>query len=273
MHRSDGVGWIVALTVLEVVTLVALAVVVVLLVRTRRELRAWEDTHVEVPTPPAKQAVGLAVRTVKETVDRVRSRGLVGGLLLAPIEDFTRWATEDRAEIVRVAAPDGTVTVLFSDIEDSTALNERLGDDAFVRLLRSHDRAVRSQVARHGGHVVKSQGDGYMVVFGRPSDAVDAARRIQRAVGKEGRRVRRTQVRVRIGIHVGTAVARGGDWFGRNVAKAARVAALAEGGQILASDEVRAALEDEQATVRLEAAGEHELKGLDGTHVLWAVDP
>ena len=268
MHRSEPLGWVVALTVLELVTLAALAVVTVLLVRTRRELRAWEDTHVELPAPPAKQAVGLAVRTVMETVDRVRSRGLVGGLLLAPIEDFTRWVTEDRAEIVRVAAPDGTVTVLFSDIEGSTALNEQLGDEAWVRVLRSHDRAVRSEVARHGGHVVKSQGDGYMVVFSSPADAVDAARRIQRAAGKEGRGPRRTAVRVRIGIHVGTAVARDGDWFGRNVAKAARVAAVAEGGQILASDEVREALGD---AVQLDPAGEHELKGLAGTHALWAV--
>jgi len=258
----------VTLAVLEALTLVALGVATVLLVRARRERDAWEASHVEVPQPPAKQAVGLAVRTVMETVDRVRERGLVGGLLLAPIEDFTRWVTEDRAEIVRIAAPDGTVTVLFSDIENSTALNERLGDRAWVRLLTVHDRAVRAQVAKRGGHVVKSQGDGFMVVFGSPADAVAAALRIQRAVGKEGNRLRRAPVRVRIGIHCGTAVARDGDYFGRNVAKAARVAALAAGGQVLVSDEVRQALGDD---VPLAEAGEHDLKGLSGTHVLWAV--
>ena len=270
MQRSEAIGWVVALAVAEVLTLAALVVVGVLLVRARRELQSWEVTEVEVPQPPARQAVGLAVRTVLETVDRVRERGLVGGLLVAPIEDFTRWVTEDRAEIVRVAAPDGTVTVLFSDIEDSTALNERLGDDAWVRILRAHDRAVRAQVAKHGGHVVKSQGDGFMVVFSCPADAVDAARRIQRAVGSASRHLRRNPVKVRIGIHCGTAVARDGDYFGRNVAKAARVAALAEGGQILTSDEVREALGD---AVQLEPAGEHDLKGLSGTHVLWAVSP
>jgi adenylate cyclase len=270
VRRAEAIGWIWALATIEALTLVALAVTVVLLLRARRELRSWEDTLVEIPPPPSKQAVGLAVRTVKETFDRVRDRGLVGGLLVAPIEDFTRWVTEDRAEIVRIAAPDGTVTVLFSDLENSTALNERLGDDAFVRLLAAHDRAVRAQVARRSGHVVKSQGDGFMVVFGSPDDAVAAAQRIQRAVGKEGRTLRRISVRVRIGIHVGTAVARDGDYFGRNVAKAARVAALAEGGQVLVSDEVRAALSDE---VRLTSAGEHELKGLSGTHALWLVAP
>ena len=268
MRRSEAIGWLVAVATLEVLTLVALVVTVLLLLRTRRELRSWEDAHVEVPPPPGKQAVGLAVRTVIETFDRVRDRGLVGGLLVAPIEDFTRWVTEDRAEIVRIAAPDGTVTILFSDLENSTALNERLGDDAFVRLLRAHDRAVRTQVARRGGHVVKSQGDGFMVVFGSPDDAVDAARRIQRAAAKEGRGLRRTPVRVRIGIHVGTAVARDGDYFGRNVAKAARVASVAEGGQVLVSDEVREALTGE---VALTPAGEHELKGLSDTHPLWVV--
>lgn len=269
MRGSEAVGWVVALAVAELVTLAALAVAVVLLLRARRELREWEESLVEVPQPAGKQAVGLAVRTVRETFDRVRDRGLVGGLLLAPIEDFTRWATEDRAEIVRIAAPDGTVTVLFSDIENSTALNERLGDGAWVRLLRAHDRAVRTQVAKHHGHVVKSQGDGYMVVFGHPDDAVDAALRIQRAVTKDGRGGRRVSVRVRIGIHVGTAVARDGDWFGSNVAKAARVAAAADGGQVLVSDEVRSALTSD---VRVRDTGEHELKGLSGTHVLWAVE-
>ena len=268
MQRSEAIGWVVVLAVAEVLTLAALVVLAVLLVRARRELREWEETYVEVPQRPAKQAVGLAVRTVMETMDRVRERGFVGGLLVAPIEDFTRWVTEDRAEIVRVADDEGRVTVMFSDIENSTALNEKLGDDAWVRLLSAHDRAVRVQVARHGGHVVKSQGDGFMVVFGDPADAVDAARRIQKAVGKEGRRLRSTPVRVRIGIHVGTVVARDGDYFGQNVAKAARVAALAPGGQILTSDEVRQALPD---TVDLEAAGEHALKGLSGTHALWAV--
>ena len=77
-------------------------------------------------------------------------------------------------------------------------------------------------------------------------------------MGKEGRQLRRTPVRVRIGIHIGTAVARDGDYFGRNVAKAARVAALAEGGQILTSDEVREALPD---AVALEPAGRARAQG------------
>jgi len=254
------------LVALEMLTLAVVGVLVHRLRRERAESASLREAMVVVPHGRARQAAGLAVRTVVDTVERVRDRGLVGGLLMAPIEDLTRWAVEDRAEIVAVAAPDGTVTVLFSDIEGSTALNERLGDDAWVRLLAAHDKVVRRQVHRRRGHVVKSQGDGFMVVFGTPDAAVQAAVDIQREVGSSGRRLRRTPIRVRIGIHAGPAVARDGDWFGRNVALAARVAARAEGGQILVTDEVRDRLDGSGRA--LEPAGEGGLKGLDGGHRL-----
>jgi class 3 adenylate cyclase len=207
---------------------------------------------------------------VVDTAERVRERGWVGGLLMAPIEDLSGIALQDREEITRVAAEDGTVTFLFSDIEDSTRWNEELGDDAWDRELRAHDRVVRAAVQRRAGHVVKSQGDGYMVVFGSPADAIDAAERIQRGVGSTGRKARRRPLRVRIGVHTGTAVARDGDYFGRNVALAARVAAAADGDEILVTDEVRDALQG--SGPRLVERGETELKGLTGTHLLWLVD-
>ena len=266
--------WLVVLATAEALTLVALAVTVWLLVQRHREiaeLRAQLRARLEPAPVPTRvqQAAGWAVRTAFDTAGRVRDRGFVGGLLMAPIEDLTQWAFEDRAEIDAVAAPDGTVTILFSDIEDSTRLNEQLGDKGWVRVLAGHDKLVRTQVRKHRGHVVKSQGDGFMVVFGQPGDAVSAALRIQRAVGRSSSQLGRTTVRVRIGIHVGPAVARDGDYFGRNVAKAARVAAVAEGGQVLVSDEVREALESAEVKITLGPAGEHELKGLAGTHVLW----
>ncbi len=262
--------WLLVLAVAEVVTLVALVATAWLLVQQRREVRDLRAQLEPAPTPTrVRQAAGWAVRTAFDTAGRVRERGFVGGLLMAPIEDLTQWAFEDRAEIDAVAAPDGTVTILFSDIEDSTRLNEQLGDKGWVRVLAAHDKLVRAQVRRHHGHVVKSQGDGFMVVFGDPQDAVDAALRIQRLVSRSGNQLRRTPVRVRIGIHVGTAVARDGDYFGRNVAKAARVAAVAAGGQVLVSDEVRGSLESTDIAVPMGPAGDHELKGLAGTHVLW----
>ena len=262
--------WLLVLLIVEVVTLTALAGTTWLLVQQRREIRELQ-AQLEPATAPTRvrQAAGWAVRTAFDTAERVRERGFVGGLLMAPIEDLTQWAFEDRAEIDAVAAPDGSVTILFSDIEDSTRLNEQLGDKGWVRVLAAHDKLVRDQVRKHHGHVVKSQGDGFMVVFGDPQDAVAAALRIQRSVARSGSQLRRAPVRVRMGIHVGTAVARDGDYFGRNVAMAARVAAVAAGGQVLVSDEVRQSLESTDNAVPLAPAGEHELKGLAGTHVLW----
>lgn len=255
------------LLVTQAVTLVALVVATVAL---RRERRAHEETRAAIPTTAARaqHAAGWAVRRVVDTATRVRERGLLGGLLMASIEDLSSWAQADRDEIVRVAAPDGTVTIMFSDIEDSTPLNEELGDAGFVTLLESHARLVRQQVQRHGGHVVKSQGDGFMMVFGSPADAVDAAMAIQAGTAGSRRR-RRTPVRVRVGIHEGPAVEKAGDYFGRAVAMAARVAATAQGGQVLVTTEVVQALQDHD----VESCGEFELRGLAGTHELWAVLP
>ena len=200
----------------------------------------------------------------------MRSEG-VTELLMSSMQDFSKWAAEDRAQIASTAAPDGTVTIFFSDIEDSTVLNEQLGDAAWLRLLAAHDRLVREQIAAHRGHVVKTQGDGFMVVFGDPADALDAALGVQAELAAGGgRRLRHRPIKVRIGLHVGKVKSRDGDYFGRNVALAARVAARAQGGEILVSDDLRSAL-DAGEGIAFESLGEVELKGLAGTHALWLV--
>jgi adenylate cyclase len=262
---------VVTLVIVGVAALELIAIVVLSVLLARSRLRnARLQKRVTAPRPGPRSAAGRAVKAVVETAARVRTQG-VGGLVMASLEDLTRWVTEDRAEIARVAAPDGTVTIMFSDIEDSTAITEELGDARWVRLLEAHDALVRAQIARHRGHVVKSQGDGFMVVFGAPADAVHAATNIQRELTTgTGRRLRRTPLRVRIGIHVGPAISRDNDYFGRNVAMAARVAAQAGGGEIVVSDEVRTALDDDEFT--LHPAGEVELKGLADVHALWTVD-
>lgn len=211
------------------------------------------------------------MKTVVGTAVRLRDQG-VGGMLASSLDDLTHWASDDRAEISRIAAPDGTVTIVFSDIEDSTALNEQLGDAAWVRLLSVHDKLVRTCVERHGGHVVKTQGDGFMVAFGDPVEAIRAAVDVQVALDSgQQRRLRRIPVRVRIGMHLGPVVSRGGDYFGRNVALGARVAAYAGGGTILVSGDVHDAVAD-SGEFAFAPRGEVALKGLTGTHSIWAVD-
>lgn len=237
------------------------------------ELRTALEAEQALPRGPrAVQAAGQAVKSVVGTAHRVREQG-VRGMLLSSIDDFTAWATAERREIVRVAAPDGTVSIMFSDIENSTALNSELGDEQWVKLLQAHDRLVHAHVERHRGHVVKNQGDGYMVVFPNPELAIGASLGIQRALSakrQKSRQLRRTPISVRIGVHTGTAIEREGDYFGRNVAMAARVAGVADGGQILVTDEIAEALSDHDRW-SFEPTDVMTLKGLPGEHQLWAV--
>lgn len=127
------------------------------------------------------------------------------------------------------------VTLMFTDIAGFTAHAATLGDRAALRLLRRHDRAVLPALRWHGGHILKRLGDGLMVAFPSPPDAVAAALAMQHAAA------RRPGVALRIGIHSGTASSRAGDLVGHDVNVASRIADRAPRGRILVSDAVRAA--------------------------------
>ena len=283
--RCANLGRVPTVVTVLLVTLLCLAVgaAVTLLsqLRTARqeieELRQALEADPGTPRSPraaqAVQTAGLAMKTALDTVTRMRERG-VRSTLLASIDDFTRWALEDRGEIARVAGPDGEVTILFSDIENSTALNSELGDEEWVKLLAAHDRLLHTYVEKHRGLVVKSQGDGYMVVFSTPELALGASLDIQRALSakrQRSRRLRRTPIRVRIGMHTGTAIEKEGDFFGRNVAMAARVAAMADGGEILVSTDIAERLSDSSEFSFVEE-DTVEFKGLPGEHRLFSVE-
>ncbi|KQY54456.1 MULTISPECIES: adenylate/guanylate cyclase domain-containing protein [unclassified Nocardioides] len=264
-----------------VVTIVVIALVVALIVSSvalgrvlshNRQLREERDEllrRLERPAPSLpRQAATFAFRTAVGTAVRVREQG-VGGFLTSSIEEWTGIALADRTEIEKVAAPDGTVTIFFSDIVDSTALNEQLGDQRWMALLEAHDKVIRKRVTAHGGHVVKSQGDGFMVAFGDPGEALRAAISMQTGLAEaRGRVLRRTPVEVRMGLHTGRAIEKDGDYFGRNVAMAARVASHAVGGEILVSDAVHEGL---VADFDFGEPRRVELKGFPGEHDLWPV--
>ena len=163
-----------------------------------------------------------AVNTVWQTANLVRKEGF-GAAVRSSIEDLVDWAEVERPDLARVT-PDGRVVILFSDIEESTALNERIGDRAWVKLIGAHDKLVHELVELRSGHVVKSQGDGFMIAFARAEQAVRCGIDVQHALHKDSKRKRHQEIRVRIGIHMGRSVRRGDDLFGRNVAMAARVA-------------------------------------------------
>jgi class 3 adenylate cyclase len=127
-----------------------------------------------------------------------------------------------------------TRTFMFTDIVGSTSLAEVLGDHAWELVLRTHDDLIRGHVAAGAGEIVNSTGDGFFVAFEAARPAVDCAVAIQRAL-REKRATDGFALSIRIGLHRAEATRRGSDYSGMGVHVAARVAALAEGGEILAT--------------------------------------
>jgi predicted ATPase/class 3 adenylate cyclase len=158
--------------------------------------------------------------------------------------------------------PTGTVTFLFTDIEGSTRLLQRLGEgyravqDRHADLLRTAARAER-------GHEVRTEGDSFFFTFASPAGAVRAAVTAQRALhGEEW--PHGDGLRVRMGLHTGEGVAGGDDYLGMDVNRAARIAAAGHGGQVLVSDSTRALVEQSLPEgVTLRDLGRHRLKDLD----------
>ena len=148
-----------------------------------------------------------------------------------------------------------TRTFVFTDIVDSTRFAELLGDEAWERLVRWHDELIRSLVAEHAGEVIKSTGDGFFLAFERSGPAIDCAIAVQRRLAEQ-RRTQGFAPALRVGLHHGPARRTGSDYIGTNVNEAARISAIAQGGEILASiptleEAGRLAMAGERRTVRL----------------------
>ena len=147
--------------------------------------------------------------------------------------------------------PSGTVTFLFTDIEGSTRLLDELGAERYAEALAEHRRIVRDAFTRHGGVEVDTQGDAFFVAFPTAPAALEAAEEAQRALGAG-------PVRVRMGVHTGTPHMAEEGYVGADVHRAARIAAVAHGGQVVVSSSA-AELVDLSA---LRDLGEHRLKDL-----------
>src|SRR5438046_1675203 len=166
--------------------------------------------------------------------------------------------------------PEGPVTLLFTDIEGSTALRTTLGDADADELFREHDELIRQQVEENKGQDQKAAlGDGFLAVFVSTRRALACAIGIQRELDSFNLRVSRA-LRVRIGLNTGEVASQDGQLSGEAVHAAARVCAEASGGQILVSDVTRQ-LAGTVADVTFHDTGEHHLKGLPEPWRLWEV--
>ena len=186
------------------------------------------------------------------------------------VDEVASSVAAERPSLRSAAAPDGTVTILFSDIEGSTAHNERLGDVRWLELLRAHNRVVRGCVRAYGGFEVKSQGDGFMLAFPSARKAIDCARAIQDAIAAELGNHPDGPILVRIGLHTGEAIREESDFYGKNVVVAARIADKARGGEVLASAVVKQ-LTESAGDIGFDDVREVELAGLAGTHAVYRV--
>ncbi len=166
------------------------------------------------------------------------------------------------------APPSGSVTFLFTDVEGSTALWERHGE-VMAAALEAHDLCLRTAATNHGGYVFTTAGDSFSVAFSTPLDAIAAAVEAQLALAEP---LAGLTIRVRMGLHTGSAIVRDGDYFGPVLNRSARLMAVGHGGQILVSGALHEALAGSlPEDVELTDLGEHQLKDLSRPEHIYQV--
>jgi class 3 adenylate cyclase/DNA-binding CsgD family transcriptional regulator len=175
------------------------------------------------------------------------------------------------AKLCAVGTSTGVVALLFTDLVGSTDLLDRLGADAAESLRQEHFALLRRAVADNGGQEVKNLGDGLMVSFASPLEAVRCAVAIQQAVSRHNRSTVSAALGVRVGLHAGEPVHHEDDFFGATVVVASRLCARARGGQILASELVHD-LVGTRGGFRFRPLGRLALKGLSDPVATMEID-
>jgi len=219
------------------------------------------DTRIDigVPRPAAEPAVYTELAGV------ARTPSSIDAVADAVIEDL-------HANVIGADDEPGTLTVAFSDIEKSTELALELGDAEWFDVLQRHGRLVTAHVRAHRGRIVKHQGDGYMLSFRSARSALLSAIGLERDLSHSTWSPPGQELRVRIGMHTGEVVVDdGGDLFGKHVVVAARIGALAEGGEILVSSVVRQIAEP-RGDIKFHAPRTVELRGIGDAETVWSVD-
>jgi class 3 adenylate cyclase len=214
--------------------------------------------------------LGQRARALLSRVGGADDAYTIDGTGAGPINAIAAAAVAEGHVLGAHTAPDGTLTILFSDVVGSTTLFDELGDLRAQAILDEHNAIVRHHVAIQRGVEIKSTGDGFMVVFSSARRAVLCAIGIQRAFAANAEREGTPAVRVRIGLHVGEPINVSTDLSGKAVIVAARIASTGGGGEILVSSTLRE-LTESAGDLLFREAGEVELKGLSGTFHLYRV--
>jgi class 3 adenylate cyclase len=222
---------------------------------------SWSSSPITELTTPTEPDLKTSIELVAESMEQDNERNAVA------------------AEVVGVTNEPGTLTVMFSDIESSTELALAMGDTDWFALLGRHHQLVSTHVSAHRGRIVKNQGDGYMLCFRSAHQALLAGIGMQRDLARLGPSLLPDEpeledgprLRVRMGAHTGEVLMQDdGDLFGKHVIVAARVGALARGGQILVSSLLKQIAEP-RGDVGFGPPFEATLKGIDGPSTIHEV--
>ena len=195
----------------------------------------------------------------------------LGRTLTVSLEELERTVKRDQPDLSASRAVDGTVTIVFTDIVDSTPALARLGDRAWLEVIQRHNQVIEELTEAHGGAVVETQGDGSMLAFPSARRAVACAEAIQHDIA-QAFTDHVPPIRVRIGIHTGDAIRDAEHFFGTTVHFAARVASHAAGGEVLVSSVVYELVHGAAGEPTFHDGREVELKGIPGRHRLYALD-
>lgn len=174
-----------------------------------------------------------AEREMREAETR-RARRAAEEARLKPVQELEQAYTQLERRVREI-----TASIMFTDLEDSTQMLTRLGDEENQTLLVSHSKIIRDQLDKYGGVEVKTMGDGFMIAFYSARKAVSCAVDIQRDLQEFNRENPERQLKVRIGLNLGEVIKEEEDYFGSAVVIAARIMDESSGGQILVSDLLR----------------------------------
>ena len=172
--------------------------------------------------------------------------------------------------VSRLSSPDGSVTLMLSDIADAAAREAELGSERWQQLLSDHHLLVERLVAHHDGQVVRFERDGFLASFNSAHGGLHTAVELQQTFTSGAGNGSPQDLALRIGLHSGFVITGSDDLLGRNVVLASRIAAHALAGEILVSSTLKEYTESDPS-FEFDPRGEHHFKGLLGEHTVYAV--